>query len=230
MKVHGEAYGGKQQKMADTYGPKTKFVVFDVYVEDETKKYFLNLTEAEAVAAQLGLEFVHYIKSVNTPEAIENETIRESIQAVRNGIGPDKLREGTIIKPLIESYIPSYVEIKPGNLQDTKRAIFKYKNKDFWEIKSRRPLGEELKLVSDIDTIVSDWVTDNRFQHVLDRTIKNKKNKFIEFKDVGLFLQLMVEDVNREAVGEIVWSKHLEKCIRRKTAIMFKKYLASQSS
>ena len=31
--VFGEAYGGKQQKMSNTYGPKLKFVGFDVKVD-----------------------------------------------------------------------------------------------------------------------------------------------------------------------------------------------------
>ena len=53
------------------------------------------------------------------------------MQAIRNGMGPGKQREGVIVKPIIESY-----------LRSGKRVVFKHKNEIFWEIKTKRSLGE----------------------------------------------------------------------------------------
>ena len=147
VKIHGEGYGGKMQAMSHTYGPTLKFVAFDVYVENEQTKSFLNVDEAEKLCHALGLEFVHYIRANNIPEIIEEESVKESVQAIRNGMGPGKQREGVIVKPIIESY-----------LRTGKRAVFKHKNEIFWEIKTKRSLGEKLKVASDINEIVDDWV------------------------------------------------------------------------
>ena len=98
----------------------------------------------------------------------------------------------------------------------------KHKNADFWEIKTRRPLGERLKVVEVVNEIVDDWVTDNRFDHVRDRVLQLKINKTLEKSDIKVFLNLMVEDVQRESEGEVVWSDELITAIRRKTAVMFK--------
>ena len=37
MKIHGECYGAKQQKMRTTYGNALKFIVFDIFAEDLLK-------------------------------------------------------------------------------------------------------------------------------------------------------------------------------------------------
>lgn len=212
VKIHGEAYGGKMQGMSDTYGPELKFVAFDVYVEDALGKRFLNLDEAECLCKQLGLEFVHYIIADNNPEIIESQSMVESTQAVRNGVGHEKQREGVVVKPIVESYLDS-----------GRRAVFKHKNKIFWEITIARPLGEELKIVSDINAIIDDWVTDNRFSHVADRVLQTKlDDKNITISDIKVFIDFMIEDVQRESAGEVVWTTKLEKSIRKKTGSMFR--------
>ena len=219
IKIHGEAYGGKQQGMSETYGNKLKFIVFDIFVVDnneEIQDKFLNIPEAEKIAIELGLEFVYYKKIKNTPELIEEEAEKESIQAIRNGKGIGKSKEGIVIRPIDETYILG------------KRAIAKYKNKEFWEIKSRRPLGEVLKILENQDEIINEWLTEMRFQHVLDRVLQMKEKKEFEKKDIKIVIDLMVEDIFRESQGEIIWSNDIEKAIKRKTGIMFKnnaKYL-----
>lgn len=55
IKVHGEAYGAKQQKMVKTYGKILKFIVFDIRVENQDgTEYFLNIPEAEEIASKYG--------------------------------------------------------------------------------------------------------------------------------------------------------------------------------
>ncbi|AGD92858.1 hypothetical protein LBA_00940 [Megavirus lba] len=216
IKIHGEGYGGKQQGMSKTYGDMLKFIVFDIYVESvdpSVAPKFLNVPDAEKMATELNLEFVYYVCIENNPKLIEQESDSMSIQAIRNGLGSDKAREGVVIKPLVESVMPN-----------GKRAIMKHKNADFWEIKSRRPLGERLQVVESINEIIEDWVTEQRFNHVIDRILQNKVVKVLEISDIKILLNLMVEDVKRESEGEVVWSEELVKAIRKKTAIMFKDY------
>lgn len=211
VKVHGEGYGGKQQKMSATYGPKLRFIAFDVYVETDETTFFLDVPLAEQVVKKLNLEFVHYVEGPNNPEWIESQSNMESVQAIRKGMGSGKLREGVVIRPLTET-----------KMKNGKRAIFKHKNAEFWEIRSRRPLGERVKVAEVVNEIVNDWVTENRFQHVVDRVLQQKENKVIETKDIRVFLELMVEDVKRESEGEVVWSEKLTRSIRQKSAQMFK--------
>ncbi|AGF85627.1 ligase 2 [Moumouvirus goulette] len=216
IKIHGEAYGGRQQGMSKTYGDKLKFIVFDIYVENNDigiNPKYLNIPEAEQMARNLSLEFVYYVRGSNTPEWIEEQSNQESIQAIRNGIGSGKPREGVVIRPIIESILPN-----------GQRAIMKHKNAEFWEIKSRRPLGERLKVVEGINEIVEDWVTDQRFYHVIDRVLQQKVDKILEKSDIKILLDLMVEDVKRESEGEVIWSDKLISAIRKKTAVMFKDY------
>jgi hypothetical protein len=214
MRVHGEAYGGKQQGMCQTYGPNLKFIVFDVFVSKESDGHFLSVPEAERVAIDLGLEFVYYTQGNNNPKWIEEQAEMKSIQALRNGITTDKPREGVVVRPLTEM-----------NFKDGTRAIAKYKNAEFWEISSRRPLGESVKLLDNVQQIVNEWVTDQRFVHVVDHVLRDKTDKTITFADIKVFMESMLEDVKREADGEIVWSIGLEKEIRRKTGSMFQKYM-----
>ncbi|AGC01678.1 RNA ligase 2 [Acanthamoeba polyphaga moumouvirus] len=214
IKIHGEGYGGRQQGMSKTYGDKLKFIVFDIYVEsnDNGPKY-LNIPDAEKIAQDLQLEFVYYVRGLNTPEWIEEQSNQESIQAIRNGLGSGKPREGVVVRPIIESVF-----------SNGQRAITKHKNAEFWEIKTRRPLGERLKVVEGINEIVEDWVTGQRFNHVVDRVLQQKVNKALEKSDIKILLDLMVEDVKRESEGEVIWSDKLVSAIRRKTAIIFKNY------
>ncbi|QGR53687.1 RNA ligase [Moumouvirus maliensis] len=216
VKIHGEGYGGRQQGMSKTYGSELKFIVFDIYVEstntDVNPKY-LNVPEAENIAKELQLEFVYYVRGINTPEWIEEQSNEESIQAIRNGLGSGKPREGVVVRPIVESVF-----------SNGQRAITKHKNAEFWEIKTRRPLGERLKVVEGINEIVEDWLTDQRFNHVIDRVLQQKSNKILEKHDIKILLDLMVEDIKRESEGEVVWNDKLVSAIRKKTAIMFKDY------
>ena len=211
IKVHGEAYGAKQQRMSARYGNILKFIVFDIHVENQDgTSYFLNIPEAEEIASKLNLEFVHYVKGPNTATWIEEQANLESVQAIRNGMGHHN-REGVVVRPLVEA-----------KFNNGDRAIAKHKNTEFWEQTMRPSLGECVKILNDAEQIVNEWVTDQRFNHVTDRVLRDKDNKKIERSDIKIFISLMIEDVKREAENEIVWSGQLKKLIGNKTALKVK--------
>ena len=204
--VYGEGYGGKQQKMSHTYGKNLKFIVFDVQVDGK----WLSVPNAEDVANKLGLEFVHYVRIPSTLEAIDAECKNNSIQAIRNGIGPGHIREGIVLRPIVE------VALNNGN-----RVISKHKNKEFSETKTKREISpEQLKILTEANEIAEEWVTPMRLQHVLDKLPKD-----IKIENVSLVIKAMLEDVYREGQDEIVRTKESDKAIGKKCVILFKKYI-----
>jgi hypothetical protein len=209
IRVHGEAYGGKQQKMAHTYGPNLKFIVFDILVNGQ---YFLNVPEAETLTHRLGLEFVHYTEGPCDKVWLDGEMKENSIQAIRNSVGPGKKREGIVIRPLIEAVD-----------SEGHRIIYKHKNAEFSETSTQRVLGEKVIVLKDVFQIIDEWLTDERMKHVADRVLRDRDNKLIVGKDTGTFINLMVEDIKREGVGEMEWSPELEKEIKKRTGILFQK-------
>jgi len=95
--IYGEGYGGKCQGMSGTYGKELKFIVFDIKVDGN----WLDVSNAEDVAKKLGLEFVDYVKIKTELKLLDKERDKNSTQAIRNGCG-GKLREGIVLRPLIE--------------------------------------------------------------------------------------------------------------------------------
>jgi len=204
--IYGEAYGGKQQGMSNTYGNELKFIGFDVKVDE----YWLNVPKAENICQQFNIEFVDYVKVSTDLDVLNGERDKPSTQAKRNGILEDKIREGVILKPLFEF-----------TLNNGKRVISKHKRDEFKETKTPRQVSpEEFKILEDAKAITEEWVTEMRLQHVLDKLPKD-----INVESTKLVIDAMVEDVYREAKGEIIESKEVTKCIGSKTAIMFKKKL-----
>jgi hypothetical protein len=229
MTIYGEAYGGKQQGMKDTYGTELKFVVFDVRmgVKPEQGEGWLTVPEAEAIVKQLGLEFVDYVRIPTKLHRMDEERTKPSTQAVRNGITDPKEREGVVLRPIAES-----VDHR-GN-----RIITKHKNDSFKETKTQREVDpEKLQVLADAIRIADEWVTEMRLDHVIDRAKVLKLQAVqglvdplaasveLDIKDTGAIVGLMVEDVKREAKGEIVESKDAMKAIGSAAARMFKKRL-----
>ena len=204
--LYGEAYGGKCQRMSGTYGKELKFVVFDVKIDGK----WLNVPDAEAVAKSFNLEFVDY-RLINTDlNSIDAERDMPSKQAFRNGCGNDKLREGVVLKPLIE------LTKNNGN-----RIMCKHKREEFRETKTPRIVSdEELKVLKESQKIADEWVTVERLKHVLDKMTEEK-----DITKTGLVIKNMVEDIYREAKGEIIESTRTKTSIGKKTAIMFKKLI-----
>ena len=197
--VYGEAYGGKQQGMSNTYGKELKFVVFDVKIGD----MWLSVTQAECVAKKLGLEFVWYTKTSTDLDKLNQLRDQPSQQAKRNGILEDKNAEGVVLRPLIE--------LKKNN---GSRVICKHKRDEFKETKTKREVSpEQMKVLNDAVDIAEEWVTKNRLDHVIDK---------LPFElcttNLGKIIPAMVEDIKRESEGEVVWSKEVSKAISKKTS------------
>jgi len=202
--VYGEAYGGKQQGMSATYGKDLKFVVFDVKVGD----CWLDVPSAESVAIKLGLEFVEYAKTSADITALDVERDKPSSQSVRNGVEGEHIREGVVLRPLIEV-------VKNNG----KRVICKHKRAEFRERKSIPNIDPTMqKLMHDAEGIAAEWVTPMRLTHVLD-----KMDITLDMKHTGDVIAAMVEDVRREAEGLIVDGPGVAKAIGRATVGLYKK-------
>lgn len=204
VEVYGEAYGGKQQGMSATYGKDLKFIVFDVKVND----MWLSVPHAHEMATHLGLEFVHYVRVSTDLQYLDAERDADSEQAKRNGVGPGKLREGVVLRPIIEL-----------TKNNGGRIICKHKRDEFKETAKPRDVTDPAKLavLSEAKAVADEWVTPMRLTHVLDKL--GNPTDLSKTSDV---IKAMLEDVQRESVGEVVWSKDVEKAIGKAAAAAFK--------
>lgn len=212
--VYGEAYGGSQQGMSLTYGKELKFCVFGVAKNDR----FYDIPDAEIVAKEFGLDFVHYVRIPATIEALDEQMNANSVQAVKNGCAnnTDKygfcppIREGIVVYPINE------FKNKYGN-----RVVCKHKRPEFQERKSQPSVQnfdpEKIKAMECADSVANEWVVAVRLDHVLDK-LGNPR----DLSMTGKVIQAMVEDVMREASGEIVDTKEVRKAIGAKAAKMYK--------
>jgi hypothetical protein len=178
---------------------------------------WLNVPAAEDVCKKLGVEFVHYEKINCTKEALDAARDAESKQAYRNGFPfPETpmskaTGEGVVLRPLIEL-------TKNGG----HRIIAKHKSDAFRETSNPRSLDEgELKVIENARAIAEEWVTPMRLEHVLQKVTAP------DLSHTGTVVKAMIEDVKREAKGEIVWSKEAERSIGSRAAMLFKKKLTT---
>ena len=218
LTVYGEAYGGKIQGMRKVYGDQLRFVAFEVLVGDTVvapdglidKQYWQYVPVAEKIATGLGFEFVHYDKIETTEEAIDAAMNADSIQAIRNGMGEGHMREGVVLRA------PEELIYQNGG-----RIICKHKRPEFSEREHTPKFTdpEKLKVLEEAKAIANEWVTPMRLQHVLD------KFQDPQMEDAQRLIKAMVEDVEREAVGEIVNSKAARKAIGKRTMELFKTFL-----
>lgn len=205
--IFGEAYGGKVQGMSNTYGKDLKFIVFDVKVGEN----WLDVPNAEDVATKFGLDFVPYNKVSTDLEILDKERDSDSVQAVRNGCGPGKLREGVVLRPLVEL-----------RMNNGSRVIVKHKGDAFKETKTKREVNpDKLQVLEEANKIAIEWVTPMRLNHVLD-----KLGNPTEIEKTKEVIQAMIEDVNREAEGEIVQSKEANQAIGKLTAKLYKEKIS----
>jgi len=200
--VYGKAYGGKIKKMQETYGPALRFVVFEIRIGE----CWLCVPDANLVADSLELDFVPWSLIPTTLEAIDAERDKPSIQAIKNGMGNDKKREGIVLRPPIEV-----------TKNDGTRIIAKHKAENFQETKTSRPLSQnKFEALDKADEIANEWVTEMRLTHVLD----NYPNA--DVTELGKIISTMIDDILREGKQEIIDSKEAKVAIARKTALMFK--------
>ncbi len=216
--IYGEAYGGKLQAMSHTYGPNLKFAAFEVQINEE----WLCVPRAEKIAQKFGCEFVYYEIIDTTEEAINKAMMADSVQAVRNGMGTGHMREGVVLRPLVELVHPS-VDGGGGG-----RIICKHKRPEFAERVNTPKFAdpEQLKVLEEANDIADEWVTAMRLEHVLDALGLASP----QMEDAQKIIKGMVEDVEREAKSEIVTSKESRKAIGKKTIKLFKEYLMKRRS
>jgi hypothetical protein len=205
--IYGEAYGGKCQGMKDTYGARLRFIAFEVKIGHS----WLKVPDAEEVVNKLGLEFVFYNKIPAVMSAIDSVRDADSVQAIRNGMGPGHIREGIVLRPLFE------VKKNSGE-----RVIAKHKRSEFCETTSKREVDPtKRQALEDAQAIAQEWVTPMRLIHVLDQF------PGADITKTGDVIKTMVADVVREAGEEIMDSKEARKAIGARAAKLFKVHLAS---
>lgn len=206
--IYGEAYGGKCQRMSNTYGKELKFVAFEVQIG----RAWLSVPQAEEFVKQFNLDFVAYNKINCDVESIEKEVLLDSVQAIKNGCGAGKMREGIVLRPLIEL-----------TKNNNERILAKHKRVEFQETKTPRAIKpEKAELMRDAEKIADEWVTPMRLNHVLDAFPDADITK------TGEIIKAMTADIERESVGEVVFSPEVKGQIGRHTALLFKKHLNQQ--
>lgn len=214
IRIHGEAYGGKQQGMKDTYGPSLHFIVFDVQVNGS----WLDVPKAEEYALQLGLEFVPYELVSTEVDALNRERDRDSIVAMRRGMGEGHIREGVVLRP------PFEVRLNGGG-----RCMSKHKRDEFREHKSPRDIGldpEKQAVLEEANAVAEEWCVPMRLEHVLNKLTVDGVEP--QMKDIPKVIEAMTEDIYAEAKGEIIESREVRKSIGSLTVKLFKKRLAKR--
>ena len=201
--IYGEAYGGKCQGMKATYGDKLKFVAFDVQIGDA----WLSVPDAATFVERLGLEFVYFQRIPTDLATLDAARDWPSAQARRNGILEPRMSEGVVLRPPFEC---------TGN--DGSRICAKHKRPEFSERKTIPDVDpSKREMLEKAEAIAEEWVTEMRLTHVLD-----KLGNPTEMADTGKVIEAMVEDVCREASGEIRDSKAARKAIGGAAAKLFK--------
>ena len=205
--VYGEAYGGKCQGMSEVYGTVMKFAVFDVQIGDN----WLSVPDMAEVARESGLEVVHFERISTDLAAIDAQRDAPSVQAQRNGVAGEHKREGVVLRPIIEL-----------RTNDGSRVIAKHKRDDFSERRTPQVVQDpaKLKVLEDAKAIADEWVTPMRLQHVLDKLPRG-----IGMEATRTVVDAMIEDVRREAKGEIVESKEALRAVGKRAAELFKEQI-----
>jgi hypothetical protein len=208
VKVHGEAYGGKQQGMSHTYGPNLKFIAFDIRVGES----WLSVPKAEKVASDLGLEFVYYQEIPTDLAEIDAQRDADSVQAVRNGMGPGHMREGVVLRPPIEV-----------TMNNGERIIAKHKRTEFAERQHVPKVVDptKMEIIIKAQDIADEWVVPMRLAHIL-----QELPHATGMEHTGEIVKAMIRDVRKEAKGEIAEGKEIDAAIGRAAAKLWKQHVA----
>jgi hypothetical protein len=212
--IYGEAYGGKEQGMKDVYGPSMKFIAFDVRRtgDDEEGNGWYNWETAVEIIKAVGLEPVPYKRMTTDIEALNAERDRESDVAILRGMGPGKVREGIVLRPIQEMYDAR------GN-----RVICKHKGDAFNERVSTPKVDRDPAYAAELlegEKVAAEFVTDMRMDHVLDH-LKAAGVDTLDLKSTSQVIAAMVEDVLREGAGEVVVNDATTRAIRGATSKMY---------
>lgn len=212
--VHGEAYGGRCQGMSSVYGPKLKFVAFEVKIGE----VWLAVPNAHDVCDKLGIEFVHYERGPAELEWLDAQRDKDSVQAIRNGMGPGKKGEGIVIRPLVEVQF------------NKSRIVAKHKRDDFRETLHARSI-EKAQVEADTSSRATDvaveWMTDERLRHVLDRLRADRQlgDAPLDISFTSEIVKRSIADVQRESDGLVPWVPEVRRAVGARAAAMFKKLI-----
>lgn len=209
LTAYGEAYRGSCQGMKAAYGDKLRFIGFDVKIDGS----FISVPQMDRALVSLGVEVVPW-KEVSTDLAVlDAERDATSEVAVRRGCGP-AVREGIVIRPPIEV-----------TKNDGKRIIAKHKTERFSERATPQKIvtPEKLVVLSDARAIADEWVTEMRLTHVLQRLPRDAN---VEATRDVIFM--MIEDVTREAHGEIIDTQEVRQAIAKRAAKLFQQRLRAR--
>ena len=117
------------------------------------------------------------------------------------------MREGIVLRPLIE--------LKKNNGE---RIISKHKRDEFRETETVRKVSpDRVQVIADAKKIAQEWVTEMRLTHVLSKL--PHATGMEHTRDV---IFAMLEDVEREAAGEIIFSTDAKKSVGTRTATLYK--------
>ncbi len=204
--LYGEVYGGKCQGMSHMYGKDLKFVGFDVCFYEDVWQTVPEMTE---IFKSLNLDIVPWRQTSTDLEALDKQRDMMSEQAIKLGMGSNHIREGVVLRPLIE-------------LKSTtgERIICKHKGEKFNEraTPQKNLNSESLKVLEDAQAIANEWVILNRLTNVLSHV----PNEDVKIENTGKLVQLMLADVLKESKGEIIESPEVHKAIKKKAAELIK--------
>lgn len=230
--IYGEAYGGKQQGMSSVYGPMLKFCAFEVELDGEWQ----SVGKAEALANEVGFEFVDYTLGPCDLAFLDYERDRPSVQAVRNGIAGDQPRKGIVIRPTSELLICKDLTIKAfykGHPDDETRVMAKHKTEAQSETRTLRKVVDlsEIQKIEDANKIADEYVTMNRLGHVLDGLRAGKYGEPIDPKDLcdtKRVIDAMLKDCQDESKDEVMWSPAANRAVCTAAAKLWKNKVRSE--
>ena len=211
VKLHGEFYGGKIQKMSHVYG-KSDFIMFDIKVED----VFLSHDKVISLGKTFGIPVVESRIIDATLEEIDRIRALPSALAIWKGNG-FHVREGIVLKPLEECVS-----------NNGKRVIAKHKNDEYMETGTQRTVDPEaLQRLEDGKAIALEWVVPNRFDHVIDHIMSGALQD-LDRTHTKVVIDEMIADIRREGEEEIVWNQAVDRAIAAETRKLFFKWLDDQ--
>jgi hypothetical protein len=206
--VYGEAYGGKMQRMRETYGDELRFIAFEVKINEK----WCTVPAADAIAQKLGFEFVHWEETFTDVDTLDKLRDAPSVQARRNGITEDKPREGIVLRP------PFEVTLNNGG-----RLMAKHKSDAFKERERPPKVGTDPMVLEEAGVIAMEWVVPERIRHVCDAI-----GAELELQSIGAIIKGMKEDIAREGKGEIKFHPSAWKAIAHRTALLVKEMLKAK--
>ena len=103
--IYGEGFGGSIQNMGEIYGPEPQFIVYDIWVQDETNRlggYWLYPNEVKGITNAFDLPTTHCygIGPINEAEYMVKHADYESALTTDKSLPP----EGVVGTPVTQLY------------------------------------------------------------------------------------------------------------------------------